>query len=230
MHERPPADNDALLEGLLSGSIDPTAPDVRARLDADPELAETFEELQQFALEMAELGVEQREVMDGAAALEAAPGQERVDAEIAAFFEERRASPSRRSRWIPFLAAAAAVLLVLLPFLGGAFDSEDPALVMLGDSERTSLSPSGAVSDFGAFAWDTPLPADSTFKVLVFGEDQEPWDIPFFESERLDEPSLELTPEVERTLPDRIRWELRIYDATGGHTSPASAVAWRSRP
>jgi hypothetical protein len=226
-----PADDEALLERLLTGNLDPDDPAVKARLDGDPALAARLERVLAFEREMESYAEGHRDAVAAAGALSGAPGEERVAASVAAFVvEARRAS---RARWwgvAAGLAAAAAFVAVFLLVRAAPDSAPDGAsrLRYLGDSGPASLAPAGPVPEYSEFSWTLPLPADGWFVVRVFEEGCEPGARALFESKGLDSPALTLPPNVARALPDAIEWHVEAYDASG-ELSAVSSRAHSSR-
>lgn len=142
-----PRDDEQLLEAIVAGDLDPDSPAVRERLHADPALAERARALLELASRVGGAGREERAVLREAAALESAPGEDRVATVVARELGAR----GRRGRF-PWLRAAAAALVLALAAVGvrSLLRDAEPDWQFVGSS---SLSPSGEVESFDRFTW-----------------------------------------------------------------------------
>jgi hypothetical protein len=196
----------------------------------DPDGPLPDERFEPVARALDRVGKLRREVLAEAAQLEDVPGQERFRAAALAGMPQagRDAGETpawRGRRWL----AAAGILLVscsalwwFRSFGGGEGASENH---MLGSSVQP-LEPVGAVASFARFRW---LPGPFTggyFEVLVHDEESGAL---VRRSGSRDEAEWLLSAAEEAQLPERIRWEVQPFDASGRPGRPVSAQASRSR-
>jgi hypothetical protein len=86
--------------------------------------------------------------------------------------------------------------------------------VLLGTKHDGGLTPSGVVRDYTPLQWKLPLPPGGRFEVRVWDERSSTSDAPFMMNDRLHAPEWFASPEETRRWPDKILWEVRVYDAT----------------
>lgn len=188
------------------------------------------ERLEPVARALDRVGELRREVLAEAAQLEGVPGEERFRAAALAGMplagRDAAEAPARRARlWL----AAAGILLVACSALWW-FRSSGPGVEpaedhVLGSSVQL-LEPVGAVASFARFRWLPGPFAGGYFEVLVRDEES---GVLVRRSGSRGEAEWQLSAAEEAQLPERIRWEVQPFDASGRPGRPASAQASRSR-
>jgi hypothetical protein len=196
----------------------------------DPDDPLPDERFEPVARALDRVGRLRREVLAEAAQLGSVPGQERFRAAALAGMPRAGraavAAPAWRGRrWL----AVAGILLVASTALwwfrssgGGAGASQDHTL---GTSVQL-LEPVGAAASFARFRWLPGPFAGGYFEVLVHDEESGAL---VRRSGSRDEAEWLLSAAEEAQLPERIRWEVQPFDASGRPGRPASAQASRSR-
>ena len=162
------------------------------------------------------MGEEERDVLAGAASeADALPGA----AERALRAEVLGQRPRSLARWIPLVAAAAAVLAIVLlrpdpepPF--------DPGTKLGG--EELEMVPEGSVPDFSEFHWKHELAPEGWYKVYVYRVSDDGALTLLDESPRLRESRWAPAEASHRSWPDRIRWNLEIHSGATASDVPAS--------
>ena len=200
---------EALLEALVTGDVSPEQPDVKARLEAEPELREAWLALQSAVGEVDDAYGDVRAAMQS---------DESVPAlDVAA--ARRAAAPPRRLPW-PALGLAAAVLIAgLIWMLQPAGDAPNP---MMGAAKLT-LSPAGEPSDYALLRW-TPSREDLLDYYLVVISN------PTTGAEIAREQTRETTWQPGASAddwPSPVHWAVIGYDVVGRQMARADAVIWR---
>lgn len=182
-------------------------------------MREELQILRGLAADYRRLAAQQRDDLDAANALAAAPGEDRVAAALRAFVAEqpRVAERPRPAAWTrrPWLLAAAGAALAIGI---GWWATRPPADVLpttLGRSPD-GLSPSGEVAAFTEFAWTTASAPGRTF-MLEIVEANTGREV--LTREGLVASPWQPTAAEGAGLPDDIRWSLRIRDADDTETT-----------
>lgn len=215
MSSRHAENHETLLERVVTGELPASDPAVLAQLSGCPECRERFSEMQSLLEKLARAGeLEQEALRDGfgpdTRSSATAEHEERTRAFVRAQLgRERR--PSTRRRVVLTLAAAAGIVLVAL--LYRALAPARPPEVLLGRDRIVCERPVGEVADFGTFSWRFDLPKRGRFELLVWDDSSPEGSEPLVDEAYLTESRC--TPELEdrRPWPERIRWEVRAYDA-----------------
>ncbi len=164
---------------------------------------------------------EERATLDAARSLQDAPGIELVAGVVRRSFEEQRRRARRR---VLLLSAAALVLALGLTARFLLFNRPGQSST-LGDEPVVLLAPVGASAAFSTFTWESTSAA-AWFEVVV--EDGSAAGVSVTRSGRLSSHTWSSDPQEVSSWPDRIRWEVRAFDASGALLGAASASAWRS--
>ncbi len=120
----------------------------------------------------------------------------------------RSTTPFRNA--LPWVLAAAAVIVALILAFGDDKPTDDP--LMMGNGIEI-LGPEGDAVDFTLFDWNGP--AAASYRVRVFALDSGPDAEPVVESRVLDESQWTPGTSALSSMPDRIRWELQVFEAGG---------------
>lgn len=234
----PDRSREEILCDLVTGELSPEAAEARALFARDPDAREEFERSQRVARALDASESFHRDLVADAAALDGAPGEERVlevvrrEAARATGAPDATAAPSSRAagptghpwRWVA--AAAAAALLVLAA--GQLRHREQPAGPgpVLGTGVRL-LAPVGTVDAYSPFEWAAERPPGGWFEVRVYDETEGATQSPLARSGRLDAPRWPGPPET-TSWPETIRWDVQVFDGTGRVRVSGSAQASRS--
>jgi hypothetical protein len=239
--------HEQMLASILCGEVDPASDEARRCLDEVGLEPALLEELLRVGRNLDAAGRFEREIL--AAALgEDAEGlgteglgqdaaRERVAEVLRRLQRESgipasvspsplaptgRNEPARPSRIVWIGLAAAAALLLVVPFLfqqrglfpeGATGDpTSDRPQAVLGNGIE-GLWPSGEVTSFGAFRWKRELPAGGWFEVNVYKAGRMGQDEPLLRSGEIF--AAEWKPEASALLllPPEIDWEVLVYDA-----------------
>lgn len=231
MSARHAESHEMLLERVVTGDLTSSAPEVSARLAECPECRESLARMQSLIGSLTRAGELERETLRegfGADTRRAAPAEheERIRALVRERIARQRGASVRRLVRVA-LAAAAGIALVVLLYRRLAPDR--PGEVLLGSDRIVCERPVGE-ADFGTFSWRFDLPSRGRFELRVW-DDSSPEEAPPLVQE-VDLTESRWTPEPEdvQRWPQRIRWEVRAYDA-GDQLLRRSELqrAWRSR-
>ena len=222
-----------LLAELLHG--DP-ADDARAleRAGTSPAVRARLADLRRVQAELASAGAEARaEAVAGARAAGPAPGEERALAALRRAMEAGprgpRAvpGPGPRRRWLPWIAAAAALAALWLArgWIAPA-DDDSGRGVLLGGAETEGFAPRGAVTGFEAFEWPRRVAEGSVQTVQAWAGERAAGPATV-ESPELPEDETRWTPSPEKRaqLGARFVWRVVRLDSLGrSEDSPLVAV------
>ncbi|MFG0319731.1 MAG: hypothetical protein ACF8XB_20840 [Planctomycetota bacterium JB042] len=216
MSDEPVSADEALLQRILLGEVDPRSDAARELFERAPESRRRLRELVEVRATLDHLGAAEERA--GASPDAPSAAIEQLRGEILSPTPERRGPPegSRRAWWI---AIAAGLVLASLPLL---VDRDDgPGDGLLGP-EPSDLRPRGEVEAFEEFRWRTPLPAGGRYRVRV-----EPLGVT---SPLLSRPVWRPGPDVLARLRDEreIVWGVWVVDANGDETPVGEQRAWRS--
>lgn len=197
-----------LLGRVLAGDVGEDAPEVRSLLDGMAEAREWLERSRAIEVRLSAAGEEARADIREALAMRGAPGESAVERVV-----QGGAAPEPRGMsggWLRWAAAALVIAaLGIATWMYGGEESEPPRL--LGDAVELE-APAGEVDAYGTFRWSWERPVGGYEIVVVY--DAESGDELARSGEREDG---EWTPGAERasSWPERIEWEVRVFDATG---------------
>lgn len=200
-------------------------------MSAEPSHGARLERLLEAAAE------DRRETLAAARLEQDPPGAEHVAALVHARGAQARLRRARRRvlslAALGAIAAAAVVALVLdLPSPPGAGADPGARSATLGAGLVEPVAPVGESPSFGAFAWRAPASSEAPggwFEVRV-SADRPGEGLPatLARSGRVTGTSWSPDPEEASAWPERIRWEVRAFDASGALLDAAEARAWRS--
>ena len=217
------ADDGAVREGAYSSRI-PDCPECRAR----------FAKLIAVRELLDDAGREERETLAELDWKSSVPGSDVVAPFVRGLAEQRRnrLRADRQRRWIVWVASAAASLLVIgwIARLVLRQDvSSAPNDITLGPTQQVRMSPQGPVREYSPFEWALELPSQGHFELRIWDDRAGAAADPFAKRTDLDQPRCPFSPEQTRTWPDKIRWQVLAYDATGAQLPGVfSASAERS--
>jgi len=206
--------HETLLERVVTGELPASDPIVLAQLSGCPECRERVSEVQRVMGQLTRAGELERDALrEGFGQDTRSPATAEHEERTRAFVHAqlgRERRPATRRRVVMTLAAAAAIVLAAL--LYKTLVPAGPAEVLLGSDPIVCERPVGEDADFGTFSWRFELPKRGRFELWV-------WDDSSPEGSQLvhevDLTESRWTPELEdqRQWPQRIRWEVRAYDA-----------------
>jgi hypothetical protein len=205
-----------------------------ARLSQCAQCQQLFEKLSAVRELLEDAGREERETLAELDWNQSVPGSDAVAPLVRALAQKRKLQlrAVRTRRVVMWAASAAAGVLVVgwiarllaPPARDGARDT------LLGAQTKSSCKPSGPVVEYGEFEWDLALPPQGEFELIIWDDRPDAAIEAVFRKSKLHTPAWKLTPEEARALPDKIRWEVRVYDASGAPwPDVAGASAERSR-
>lgn len=181
---------DDLLQRVLTGELSPDDAAVRARRDADPDFARELDESLALQDLLDEDAADEREALE---------------------------APTAPRRWPMWLIAMAAGLLavVFVPRLSPPKAPDGGQGVMLGGSlELEGLRPAGPGRSFRTFGFDATLPDGARCEIRVWAVDAGEG-TPAVLTGRFTGNEWSPSDDERRSLPDEIRWELRVFDVAG---------------
>lgn len=225
MVERDPTEFDPLeleLFELLEGGRTADDPEVRRRLDAQPELARVYREVMAVRSELARLGRDARDDIAAASRAEPDEDEKRI---LAGFRAQMRTARPRRTRGWVLIAIAASVALALAVWSLRAARPAEGDGYLEGERAIFVLEPRSA---FGTLQWNRIDRATSfdlylwTSHAAYSAGQAARW------SERgLSATSWSLPGERVREVGSELLWELRQFDASGAELARGSFVQRR---
>jgi len=227
-------EHEALLVAALADERVEHAGEWVARLAQCDECRRRFEKLCAVRDLLDDAGREERETLAALDWNQSVPGTDTVAPFVRALAQKRKQQlrSTRTRRVVLWTASAAAGVLVVgwiarllsPPNRDGARDT------LLGAQNNASCSPKGPVVEYGQFNWELPLPLQGAFELSIWDDRADAPLEPLFPPLKLYEPKWTPTPEQTRALPDKIRWEVHVYDASGAQLrAEAHASAERSQ-
>lgn len=230
--DRHAPEHEHLLQAALAGDVPVDDARFQQRLRDCGECRGRYRELSVVRELLDHAGQDERETLAAIELARPVPGSELVAPFVRRALAERsaRVRPTWTRRSLAWVASAAAGLVAvgwlvrwLLPEDGG-----DQRGILLGDTHEHGMSPRGPVREYTPLEWKLPLPKGGYYQLRIWdGGSDESLD-PFVTMPRLEEPRWFAPPQVARTWPDKIRWEVRVYDATGVLQDSELASAERS--
>jgi hypothetical protein len=203
------ADHDALLTRLVVGELAPDAPEARAVLETCPSCRDQWAQLGQLARRLDAAGAEERSVLAEIETQSISPAQEeRIRATVLA---QRRSA--RRLAW-PIAVAAAVLALVGVIAWRQWRGNERIEERYLGSQNFSGLELRTAADGAVSFVWSyTGLPPEGSYTLRVWDDSATGSQPTVFD--HLPDPPWTPTPEQRAKLPQRMRWEVEVFDATG---------------
>jgi hypothetical protein len=234
-----------LIELLADDATQAEAAFARSELAGCDVCREIAEEHVELARKLDGLGGDEREVLVSAETEAVEEGA--AEGALRALIESETSAPSASpgpmpetratgprsisSKLLTWVAAAAAVLLVVLFVPRGGDDPVHPGPgPILGPGDGT-MNPEGEVEDFSSFTWTHELPEGGWFKVWVYREGEGDLLEDVGESPRLEENAWRPPAEVHEAWPDDIIWKLDVSSGIGGDVLDGGySSAQRSSP
>ena len=203
---------DLMLQRVITGEIDPEAPEVLELAARSEEFRSALDELRQVGKTLEQWGASERATAEATVAEVRDGDPELVASAFEAQWGEER--PSSGSGSLRFWLVAASLLI--LAGLGWRFwsDSEPPVPVWMGPADERCEEPRGRVDEYTRFRWRDELQGAETYTLSVFNKGVLD---PVLEVEFLREPEYVLTSEDRQRLGDEIYWQVtRTGAATYG--------------
>jgi hypothetical protein len=218
--------HEELLEQLLTEARDPRGGLASSEFAGCAECAQIVEEWMSTESELVRTAQNVRE------ALTAARGEEPSDGGVVERVLGTRlaeANTPRRGPWRLLaggLSAAAALILAVL-WIGGSDPGPEPnGNGPLGSGRWELVEPIGEVEAYTRFSWKGPELPGGWFELSVLGPEPESHSIK--ESGEIEALFWVPLPDETATWPETIRWELRVFNASGIEDDRLSGEASRS--
>lgn len=209
-------EHEAVLMRIVSGDLPREAAEAAALLEACSTCRGTLAQLDEVTSSLGQAGDLERRVLEDAARIEAAPGEDRV-AEIV----RQHAHRQPRRIW-PWAIAAAAAACLLLFFWPRETEGDRSDLFLGGPEHQDGLEPHGIVERWTAFRWRKPQTSPGgTYTISVWRADVPPGADPELVQGGIipsvtDEVKTWLpSDELLSSLPRSIRWRVEAFDAFG---------------
>lgn len=222
---------------IFLGETDENGTPARERLEDCPSCQRELERLRALDAGLRATLLQERADLARARAEAGPRDEELVRSSLARALAERRGKGHEpRARRAPrsfalALALAACVLLLLgwaASRMLGTQPLEAPE-VLLGGGEVECLAPRGEVDgDYPPFRWSYSLPPQWSFEITIRAGEGGRGGRKLLGEANLLEPRWQPSPEVLRSLPDEIYWEVTAHDDTG-NAAPVSGWARASR-
>jgi hypothetical protein len=221
-----PADHDELLAELLVGERAPDDSEVVRRLRECERCRADWEGLRETVAGLERAASARDEALAGQAALEEAPGEERLRETLEGLASERPpAAPRPFSRKALLVGLAASVVAGWLVWRVVGREPAPRQPVVLGTGALELLAPKGRGADFSRFVWKYDGDAVA-YELRVFELADGARGAQCFPEKRCRETSWSPPAELLAALPDAIEWEVTVLlDLETGET--ASLQAWR---
>lgn len=223
----PDAHTDAL-EGILASSGDPLDAFVKSELAACQACRERLDEIMDTRNLMNAVGRQVRREVESELPDDEVVGDELVERVLGPrAAPDTPAGPRAIARPLRFLAAglAAAAVLVLGVYLANRPPST-PAGILGTEGGIELGQPIGAVAAWDRFTWSGAVPANGWARIVVSGTAPDGTRRELARSSELESSSWSPRAGESDDWPERITWELRIYDASGEQVDSLSAESW----
>jgi len=221
-----PSDHLELLAELLAGERGADEPEVERRLRECEPCRLRWRALRETAARVGRAGAEQRAVLEELPRAGAAAGEERVLATLARLSQDRTARPAPSRRVVPWLAAAAVLLVAGAWVFFGRGERPDPT--WLGPRPLELVAPLEGASNFETFSWTYSGGDAAGFTLRVFRPEDGLEGEPLVTIERMKESTWTPDAELLRELPEQILWQVEVLDEFQLVRASASASASRS--
>lgn len=230
-------DGDELLAEVALGLRSEGEPAVQALL-GEAEARERLARLRATLADLDAAGSGAREVLEAAAGLQSASGDERVEAVLRTLARQASAGASRsehslgRRPWLIGVAAAAAVVLLFLGLERWGFGGPDargtpsPQPRLLGSGSIELTAPGASFGADVVFQWQGELGTGERFRVRVFDAANPLAFEPLMTSPTTTQ--TRWTPSDPTSLPDEIRWSVERLGPDGSPRASAEAYSRRS--
>lgn len=219
---------------IFLGEIDENGTPARERLKDCPSCLRELERMRSLDAGLRAAIVQERSDLARAKS-EARPEDEQlVRSSLArALAERRRPGNEPRARPRFFALALAACVLLLFGWAASrllrAPRSDEAPEILLGGGDVECLTPRGELNgDYPEFTWSYALPPQWSFEITIRALEGGTGGKELLREANLDEPRWQPSPEVRRSLPDEIYWEVTAHDDTG-NAPPVTGWARASR-
>lgn len=231
--------HDDLLREILVGDRREDDPEVQAVLSTCKICRERLAEMRELTGHLDEMAALGPEIVAEATHERDAPGADRVENVLRRVAAESPHQPPRRPRRffaLPLVGGAAALLVLSFLMWGrfpGGSSPTGPGGVdtILGTEVVVALHPKATVSQFDRFEWQAELEKGSWVEVLIYRESAPPEETPLARSGEISESPWKPTTTESERWPDRIEWEIKVYDVLGDYQGTSGRVpASRTTP
>lgn len=201
-------EHEVLLVRIVSGELDPEAPEVLERIESCAQCRQELEDGLLPAQQVLEEWSKEEQLGLERAMGEIEESDEQLVARSLESIWERERDSSRLFSWGGLVALAAAVLLVFTLWkVTGTNERETP--IFLEESDARCLHPVGEVDEFAEFRWRGELVGDESYTLVIWsGESVEP----VMRFDRLREARFELNEQQRAQLQRKIQWQVQKYD------------------
>lgn len=210
--------HEALLVAALADDSGEHVRELEARLANCSECRARFEELTAVRALLDQAGREERETLAELDLTATVPGSDTVAPLVRKLASQRQHRlRSSRLRLVTLLVASAAAAVLFVGWLVRVLVPDRPGDhrgTTLGQTHTGQHSPKGTGQSFELFKWDDELPDGGTFDLVISDPSKSADDAVLLIVRGLEANQCSVPPERTSTWPARIRWELRLYDAT----------------
>jgi hypothetical protein len=224
-----PREHDELLRAVFLDELDErdgSAREARTRLETCAVCHAELERLERLRSELSAASARERADLERARAQADAVDEAQVRRALAGVLPSAR----RRLRAPVAVALASAAALACL-WLWRSADVPLPAgqadEVLLDGDGVACREPVGHVAEYGAFAWDAPLPPGATFELSIYADEPDGAGTLVLARKELAEPRWIPTTAEKSPLPDRIVWEVVVRSVDGRRLAEGRARASR---
>ncbi len=221
---------------IFLDEVDETGTPANERLRECPSCLRELERMRSLDAGLRAAAVQERSDLARARAEAGTEDEQLVRRSFARALAERRGPGieprARRTRGFFALALAAGVLLLFgwaaSRFLRAPRSAEAPE-ILLGGGDVECLAPRGELEgEYPDFSWSHALPPQWSFEITIRALEGGKGGKELVRESNLLEPRWQLSPEVRRSLPDEIYWEVTAHDDTG-NAPPVTGWARASR-
>jgi hypothetical protein len=221
---------------IFLGEVDETGTPARERLEDCPSCERELERMRSLDAGLRAAAVQERSDLARARAEAGTEDEQLVRRALVRALAERR-GPAKEQRALRprrfFVLALAACALL---FFGWAASrllrsprSTEVPEILLGGGEVECLTPRGELNgDYPVFSWSHTLPPQWSFEITIRVLDGGKGGKELLRESNLLEPRWTASPDVLRSLPDEIYWEVTAHDDTG-NAPPVTGWARASR-
>jgi hypothetical protein len=221
---------------IFLNEVDETGTPARERLKDCPSCLRELERMRSLDAGLRAAVVQERSDLARARAEANAEDEQLVHRSLTRALAERGGpGHGQRARRTPRFFALALAACVLLLFgwaasrLLRAPRSAEAPEILLGGGEVECLTPRGELNgDYPAFSWSYALPPQWSFELTIRALEGGKGGKELLRESNLLEPRWTASPEVRRSLPDEIYWEVTAHDDTG-NAPPVTGWARASR-
>jgi hypothetical protein len=210
-------EHELMLEAALAGDIESSDARLLERLHSCEECHTRYQELIAVRALLDDAGRDERDTLAAINYDREVPGSDRVAPFVRAMVAQRQARRTSWNRRTLAWAASAAAGIVAVGWLVRWLmpRAEGPNEVMLGASQGDEMTPNKAVREYEQLRWSLSVPPGGHCELRI-------WDVTHAGAPQLLVTKTALhasqwpdPPESTTSWPDKIRWEVRVFDATG---------------